>query len=169
LISLSFLLKKSHRALRWDAVLCRFVLALPACAWPLPLSATDRHQAVDVLRMNKGKAKRVVAADRLADDVGARDVQMIEKRVQIVAKDSRVAGRDSSVRKPESAEIQDEASIVPRQRRDLPPPAQVVAAAAMQEHDARTFAMFLIVKTSIGQLETRHSVSRNTGVSFRSS
>jgi hypothetical protein len=103
--------------------------------------------------MNKGKAKRVVAADRLADDVGARDVQMIEKRVQIVAKDSRVAGRDSSVRKPESAEIQDEASIVPRQCRYLLPPAQVVAAAAMQEHDAGTFAMLPIVKTSIGNLK----------------
>ena len=119
-----------------------------------------QHQAVDALRMSKGKAKRIVAADRLADHVSARDVQMIEQQAQIVAKDSRVARR-GSVRKPESAQVQDKASIVPRQCRDLLPPAQVIAAAAMQEHDAGTFAILLIVEARIWQLETRHSVPRS--------
>ncbi len=100
-----------------------------------------QHQAVNAPWMDECKAQRIVAADRLPNDMSACDVQMIEQRKQVVAEHGRIARRARGARQPEAAQVGNEASVASRQRWDLLPPAQVVAAAAMHESDAGALAV----------------------------
>src|SRR5262249_22527938 len=48
LILINFLLKKSHRGLRWDTIVCCFVLALRAMTSRSPQAVADQHCACSV-------------------------------------------------------------------------------------------------------------------------
>ena len=85
--------------------------------------------------MRQRKAQRVVPADRLADDVGVRNVEVVEQGEQVFVEHGRTARCGINSRQAEAAQVQRKAPIVPRQDRDLLPPAQMIAATAVQERD----------------------------------
>src|SRR5688500_4320030 len=98
------------------------------------------------------------APHRLADEVRLRDIEMLKQRVQIAGECRAPRPVARLPRLAECAMVDRYAAMAIGEKRDLLPPAQMIAAAAVREHDRRTAAVaFIIELDSVDCCERHHA------------
>src|SRR5579885_769551 len=105
-----------------------------------------QHQRAGAIGIGCGKAQHRPSAHRLAHQRGPLDSQMVKQRAQV--RDERAGARTagSFARMAEAAMVEGDALMGPGQHRNLLPPAQMAAAAAVGEHNRGSLAVRFVVE-----------------------
>src|SRR6185369_16454071 len=96
------------------------------------------------------------AADRLAQDSGLVDLQMIHEGHDVVGKVEAIGAALDIVRPAEAAQVQRYDLVPLREVADLLPPDRVVAAGAVQEDERWPATVDLVIEVDPVDLRNRH-------------
>ena len=111
-----------------------------------PAEGVGEHEPPDALRLLEREAENGPAAHRLADEVGAGDLEMVEQCEQIRAGDRGSGARSVIARSAEAAMIPRDDETIARECGDLLIPDRMVAAHAVAENYRRAVTADLVVE-----------------------